>query len=311
MVTLLIIGNLAVTVAIIFLMTWWKLTKTVDRQIHILQEGRSTGRTILVLEGCNQQDGAANWLVYNHVLKPDDQVLLLKRRYHESHDAPWWYAKSWIPLWLQFYEVLAAVREAIKKDQLPLGFDVVGHSVGCIMAKRLAVALPQVVDRVILVCPPNEERAELFKNWEFWKKAGFRALFHSIWTLIVFWRGFTPQTKVTQLCYLSPETREYEVLAFRRKMLPDSTITFYGLLWHKGGELEVARANGWQGKAIYIATPDDLLFKISKIVEYTTRHPEFAQFVGLASGTPHCFWFADKATNELNAARVRAAIEAM
>lgn len=311
MVTLLIIANLLLAAGIVFLLTWWRLTRTVDRQIHTLQEGRSTGRTILVLEGCNQRDGTANWLVGNHIIGPHDRVLLLKRRYHESHDAPWWYAKSWIPLWLQFTEVLAAVREAIQKDQLPPGFDVAGHSVGCIMAKRLAEALPRVVDRVIMLDPPTEERAELTKNWQFWKQAGFRALLHSVWTLIVFWRGFTPQTMVTRCCYLLPETKEDEVLAFRRMMLADSTLTFYGLLWYKGGELERAQAKGWQGKALYIATPDDLLFPIGLVIRDATVRSQFARFVSLGDNTPHCFWFADKATNELNAARVRDAIATM
>ncbi len=311
MIALLVILNILGAAGFIFLMTWWRLTKTVDRQMHILREGRPGGRTILVLEGCNQRDGAANWLVYNRVIGPNDQVMLLKRRFHESHDAPWWYAKSWIPLWLQFTEVLAAVREAIQKEQLPPEFDVAGHSVGCIMAKRLAEALPKVVDRVIMFNPPTEERAELFKNKKFWKKAGFWALLHSVWTLIVFWRGFTPQTTVTRLCYMLPNTKEYEVLAFRRTMLTDSTLTFYGLLWYKGGELERAQAKGWKGKALYIATPDDLLFPIGLTVRDATVRERFAQFVALASYSPHCVWLADKQTNELNVARVRAAIEKM
>lgn len=311
MVTLFIVANLLLVSGIVFLMSWLRLTRTVDRQIHILQEGLDGGRTVLVIEGCNQRDGLANWLVYNYVFKSRDRILLIKRRYHESHDAPWWYAKSWIPLWLQFEEVLAAVQKAIKEGQIPSKFDVAGHSVGCIMAKRLTKALPQVVDKVIMHDPPTEERAELAKNWQFWKQAGFRALFHSIWTLIVFWRGFTPQTTVTLRCYLLPGTNEHDVLAFHRKMLEDSTPTFYGLLWYKGGELEQAQAKGWQGKALYIGTPNDLLFPIDLVNRDATVRSRFASFVSFADNTPHCFWLADKATNEQNASRVRNAVEAM
>ena len=311
MILSLIILNILGLAGFIFLATWWRLTKTENRQILTLREGRAGGRTVLVIEGCNQRDGSANWLTSNHVVKSHDRVLLLKRRYHESHDAPWWYAKSWIPLWLQFTEVLVAVQKAIAKDQLPPKFDAAGHSVGCIMAKRLAEALPQVVDRVIMLNSPTEERAELAKNWQFWKQVGFRALAHSIWTLIVFWRGFTPQTTVMQRSYLFPTTQKDAALAFQRAMLPDSTLTFYGLLWYKGGELERAQAKGWAGKALYIATPDDLLFPIGLTARDATVRSRFAQFVSLASNTPHCFWFADKTASELNVQRVRDAIAAM
>lgn len=277
------------------------------RKIELIKSGNSRGRTILVLEGCNQRDGLSEWLRKMEVTGPHDRIFLLKRRYHESHNQPQWYTVSWIPLWIQFREVLAAVNHAVKEGKIPFQFDVAGHSVGSILAKRLAEALPHAVEHVFLFNPPNEKRFSLLMNWEFWKKVGFRALLHSIWTLIVSWRGFTPQTTVTRLAYLLPTSKEHKVLAFRRALLPDSTLTFYGLFWYKGGELERGREKGWKGKAYYIATPNDLLFSAEVAEQDAQKQPQ-TQFVKLETDTPHCFWQADHSISQLNAVLIRKAM---
>lgn len=305
-----ILTHVCLTIFILAFYTWVEINRTLLRTQDVLQKGTPEGRTILVLEGCNQHDGAATWLAKNQVFTANDRIILLRRRFHESYKPFLSHAKSWVPLWLQFYEVLNAVKIAQVTGSLPAKFDVAGHSVGATMARRLARALPTTVDRVLMLCSPTEGRAELLKNGPFWKQVGWRALPHSLWTLVVFWRGFTPQTKVTQLAYTGPIEKK-RLTAFRRQMLPDSTLTFYGLLWYKGGELTEARAKGWSGRALYIATPHDLLFPIGHTARDVERQKEYAMLVTLAPGTPHCFWFADDDTNEYNRRQIRAAIQGL
>ncbi len=249
----------------------------------------TTGRAYVFIAGYNQP--ASSWarMIEDVVGASPDTIVLLRRG--GDGGSPGYTTKTTLA-W-QRAEVIAMVSNLIKCDLKGHEVHLVGHSAGAVLARMVAEAMPERISDVIQIAGIPSKPRTILRKKSFWFPGGLIALLASIWALL--FRSqcgmVVPRWKALRALFTGHTVSDGELKSYYRRLVPDSAIVFYTLtLVYKGGELERARAKGWQGQAQFVYCPDDPI--MNRNASERMAQAQGMCLVELAPGTPHCFTFA-------------------
>lgn len=271
----------------------------VDRRVWI-RHGTS-GRQFVLIAGFNQPSETWEWFIKN-VIRKDDTIFVIERR--RTEDRSWWRGFiGWTPLWFQRLEVKLIYQKLLEREIVHPNATIVGHSVGAVMARHLAVKFPKHVGDLIQITSVPDNWGSLW-NWSFWKNGGLASVPRAIFGTIFPFIGLRISVAVTRGLYTGRDIDNFTLHRYHdNHLVPDSPLVFYALVfWYCGGQLKRARKNGWEGRKVTFTAPDDAIFPING------HEKENGSNASLRPGTPHCYWFVGRRVGEENAERFKAKV---
>lgn len=260
----------------------------------------TSGREFILIAGFNQPSETWEWFITN-VIRKDDTVMVIERRRTENRS--WWRGFiGWTPLWFQKLEVKLIYQKLLDYKIVRPGATIVGHSVGAIMARHLAVTFLDVGD-LIQITPVPDKWGSLW-NWSFWKNGGLTSVPLAIFGTIFPFIGLRISESAARGLYTGKELEDFNLYRYhRRQLVADSPLVFYALVfWYCGGLIDQARAGGWKGHEVTFTAANDAIFPNNG----TSKEDELS--ASLRTGTPHCYWFVNTRIGVENAERFKAKV---
>ena len=267
-------------------------------RFQYLKKGKPGGRQILCLAGYGMPTETWNWLGdYGPFKHSPDEIIVLKRRLYEEEQPLWvrlLLPPSWLSLWWQRRETENLVRHALKTGLLRPGFLLVGHSIGKTIAGHLAECFPKEAGKSVMMAGATDKFAPLLTRGTFWAGVIYSLPLAVLMTILPWW-GFKPVYPTARALFSGRRTLEETVQNLMRKLVPESPLAFYALVfWYRGHEFFRARQKGYDKTVVHIVCPHDPIFRSSEIGSRAHRYDP-VQVYQFAQSTPHCPWFESSA----------------
>lgn len=173
-------------------------------------------------------------------------------------------------------------------------WDLIGHSLGGVLAEMLAADYPLQVGHVMVIAPVPEQHFGLLRNWDFWLNGGAWCLPPSIDILIRHPDdGFVVPVQAVPGLFTGGQVPAPAVLEYWQSWRQDSAQVFFDLaLSYRGGNLLLAKAKGWTGKFVMVICGSDKLMNFGQLCKDAKKNDAIETVVlGIV---PHCYWFVDE-----------------
>lgn len=248
-------------------------------------------RVFCFIAGFGQPMSSWRYILDEVMTDPHDGVVIIGRRCEAD---PGYVALT--SLSDQVEEVDAALNWLTDHSLRGLQIILVGHSVGGLIAREVAVRHLEQDPGLIQIAPVPSQRFALLRNWSFWKNGGFAAGLAGPMG-VVNARGFIPPSVSVRGLFTGkiPETDFWE---YYSSLVPDSVRIFVELLLtYDGTKTWNTLKKNLKGYNTIVVAPADKIIPRKRLEAMAGKQGDLRY---LAHATPHCTQFASEADRHYN-----------